>query len=478
MECDVLVIGSGAAGLRTAIELFDKGANVLIVGKSKKKDAHTILATGGINAVLGNMDLKDSWKYHTADTIRDGGLINDYDSVKILCKKAPDAIKDLVKYGVKFQREKNGKITQRFFGAAKYRRACFVGDYTGKYILLSLVKEVEKRKIPFLSETYIFSLLKNGGKVNGALGIDKNGEIIQIQAKVVILATGGHSRIYSRSSSRFYENTGDGILLAYNAGAEFIDMEMFQFHPTGMVSPKKVQGMLVTEAIRGEGGILTNKFGERFMKNYDPDRMELSARDVITKAIFNEVKSKRGTKNGGVFLDISHKPKTYIQKRLPRMYKQFKDYLGIDISKQKMEVGPTAHYSMGGIKTYHSTGKTSVKGLYAVGEVTGGVHGANRLGGNSLAETIVFGKLTGENIAKEIKKIKKSKLNKSYLNKELQNILKIKENGKGNKPSKLKREIQEVMLKYCWVVRTAREMKIKNIKDVLLLRKDSFRHWF
>ena len=418
-KSEVLIIGSGGAGLRAAIELHDNKKDVLIVGKCKKRDAHTILATGGINAALGNMDEKDSWELHAADTIRDGGLINDANAVVLLCKNASGAVKELAKWGTKFHREKNGKITQRFFGAATYRRSCFVGDVTGKAILNTLVNQVQKRKIPFKSEIYIFSLLHSNKKVNGALGLDmKTGKIIKFHSKVVVLATGGHSRMFGRSSSHFWENNGDGIYLAKKSGARFMDMELFQFHPTGMVFPKKASGILVTEAVRGEGGIITNSKGERFMEKYDPERMELSARDVVARANFMEIRGGKGTKHKGVWLDISHKSKSYIKKRLPRMYKQFKEYANIDISKQKMEVAPTAHYSMGGILVDHNTGKTDVKNLFAIGEVTSGVHGGNRLGGNSLAEITVFGKLTAQTILKELKKIKPTPINNSLIEKE------------------------------------------------------------
>ena len=285
------------------------------------------------------MDPKDSWQLHAADTIRDGSYINDTKGVELLCKNAPKAIEELSKWGAKFAREKNGKITQRFFGAATYRRACFVGDVTGKEILNVLVNQSLKRKIRFESEVYIFSLLTSNEKVNGAIGLNiKNGNILVFHAKIVVLAAGGHSRMFSRSSSRFWENNGDGVALAYGCNAKFMDMEMFQYHPTGMVYPPEAEGVLVTEAIRGEGGILTNSKGEHFMKKYDPERMELSARDIVARAIYMEVELGKGTKHGGVWLDISHKPKSYILKRLPKMYKQFKKYAKIDTSKQKMEV--------------------------------------------------------------------------------------------------------------------------------------------
>ncbi len=480
LKSDVLIIGSGGAGLRTAIELYDKNLDVLVVGKCKIRDAHTIMATGGINAALGNMDPQDSWRLHAADTIRDGSFINDSIAVRMLCKNAPNAIKELSKWETNFHKEKNGKITQRFFGAATYRRACFAGDHTGREILNILVNQVLKRKIKFKSEIYIFSLLNTRGKINGAIGLEiKKGKIIVFHTKIVVLATGGHSRMFSRSSSRFWENNGDGIKLGYEVNAKFMDMEMFQFHPTGMLYPKKAEGMLVTEAVRGEGGILTNVKGERFMKKYDPKRLELSARDIITRAIYMEVKNGNGTKRGGVFLDISHKPKNYILKRLPKMYNQFKNYANIDISKQKMEVAPTAHYSMGGIFVDHTKGKTTIPNLFSIGEVTGGVHGANRLGGNSLAELMVFGKLTGKYIANKVKKKKFIELNKKIIKNEIENLMK-KLNNNGRDPIEIKKEIQKMMWKYAGVVRKERDMKralreIEKFKNIKLKTGKSLR---
>jgi len=474
-KAEVLVIGSGAAGLRAAIELHDKKVDVLVVGKCKKRDAHTVLATGGINAALGNMDPKDTWELHAADTIKDGGYVNDPIAVKILCKNAPQTVKELAKWGCPFHREKDGRITQRFFGAATYRRAAFAGDYTGLHILNTLVDQAVKRKIRFKTEVYIFSLLHNKGKVNGALGVDmRTGRIIAFYSTLVILCSGGHSRMYGRSSSRFWENNGDGIYLAYDAGAKFMDMEMFQFHPTGMLWPKKADGVLVTEAVRGEGGLLTNAKGERFMKTYDPKRMELSARDIVARAIYMEVKAGRGTKRGGVWLDITHRPLGYIKKRLPRMYKQFKEYCNIDISKQKMEVAPTAHYSMGGVFVDHATGKTSVKNLFAVGEVTSGMHGGNRLGGNSLAECIVFGRLTGGIVAKISRKMKWLPLDEKLIEKKTAKLMGIVEQKQGKNPITVKQDLQKMMWKYAGVVRNGRDMQ-KALQELAKFRKTKFK---
>ena len=456
--------------MRAAIELHDHDINALVVGKCKKRDAHTIMAKGGINAALGNMDPKDSWRLHAADTIRDGGYINDPIAVKILCKNAPSAVQELAKWGARFHREKNGKITQRFFGAASYRRACFVGDHTGREILNALVNQTLKRKIKFKSEVYIFSLLKSQAKINGAMGLDiKTGKIIIFHTKIVILATGGHSRMFKRSSSRFWENNGDGINLAYKAGAAFMDMEMFQFHPTGMLYPPEAEGLLVTEAVRGEGGILLNIKRQRFMKKYDPKRLELSARDIVARAVYSEIKSGKGTKRGGVWLDITHKPKKYILKRLPKMYKQFKKYANIDISRQKMEVAPTAHYSMGGVFINHQTGQTKIPNLCAIGEVTAGVHGGNRLGGNSLAEITVFGKLTGKNVVKQVKNTNLHPINEKLVHREIKNLNTMLKS-KGKNPIEIKKQIQATMWQYAGVVRNKAGLK-KALKELKRIKK-------
>ncbi len=479
---DVLIIGTGAAGLRTAIEAHDFGAKVLLLGRCKHGDAHTNLATGGINAALATMDKKDNWLIHAADTLREGQFLADPDFVETLCRNAPAAVKELVKWGARFAKDKRGKLIQRFFGAHAYRRTCFFGDQTGKEIMRVLLKQVEKRKIAVLDEIYIAKLIVKDGKEKGALGINmRNGDIEIINSKVTVLATGGYSRLYARSSSRPFENFGDGVAMAFDAGAELMDLEMLQFHPTGMVWPLHMQGVLVTEAVRGEGGILTNAKGERFMKNYDPERMELSARDVVARANYNEIAHHRGTKHSGVWLDISHKNAAYIKKRLPKMYAQFKQ-VGIDITKQKMEVAPTAHYSMGGIRT-RLDGQTKIKNLFAVGECTGDIHGANRLGGNSLAETIVFGKITGRAAAKISKKTNVDEIETEEINDAMNKIKKFQGKG-GVKPSKIREELQKIMWNHVGIIRDGKnlelglkklqilenksiKMKVKNIQDLI-----------
>ncbi|QQG39635.1 MAG: FAD-dependent oxidoreductase [Candidatus Aenigmatarchaeota archaeon] len=453
---DVLVIGSGAAGLRTAIELNERGVDVLVLGKCKRGDAHTVMATGGINAALATMDTKDSWLVHVADTLKEGRFIADAREVELLCRNAPRAIKELADWGVKFHREADGRLTQRFFGAHTYRRTCFVGDETGKDIERALVKEAERRKIQILGEMYITKLLKSGGTVNGAAGFDmRTNEQFVCAAKAVVLATGGHSRLYRRSSSRIMENTGDGVTLAYEAGALLEDMEMVQFHPTGMVWPPVMEGTLVTEAVRGEGGVLTNAKGQHFMTKYDR-RGELGPRDVVARAIYNEIISGRATKHHGVWLDVTKLPKEKILERIPKVYRQFAE-AGVDVTRERMEVAPTAHYSMGGVHV--KNGATRVRGLYAVGEVTSGVHGANRLGGNSLAETVVFGRLVGEAVAKFCKRTKRTEADARAVERaqiELEDLRKQK--GK-YAPRDLRAELQNVMWDNAGIVRNARDLK-------------------
>lgn len=314
-SCDVLIIGGGSAGLRAAIEAHDAGAHVLIVNKSKKGDPHTLLARGGINAALGTMDPEDNWMIHAADTLREGELLADHERVEILCKNAPDAVNELVNWGARFHREKDGRLTQRFFGAHTYRRTVFYEDWTGEEIIRVLMDQVDQRRIEIIDNVYITKLLKSAGvnkeesageeiewdEVKGALGINiESQEILIFECKSLILATGGYTRVYSVSSSRIFENYGEGVALAYEAGVDLVDMEMVQFHPTGMVWPEKALGTLATEAIRGEGGILLNSKGERFMKNYYPERMELGPRDVVARANYNEIVNGRGTEHGGV----------------------------------------------------------------------------------------------------------------------------------------------------------------------------------
>jgi succinate dehydrogenase / fumarate reductase flavoprotein subunit len=393
----VLVIGSGGAGLRAAIAAHETGNDVVVIGKSHSRDAHTVLAAGGINAALGTVDPEDSWEQHFADTFKEGYYLSDPRVVEIMAKEAPQAIRELADWGCPFARTKEGEIDQRFFGAHKYRRTCYAGDYTGRAVLYTLADTAASLGIPVHDNQYVYRLLTHQGRCFGAYAFDvRSGERTVYLADAVVLATGGHTRLWRRSSSRRDENTGEGMLLALEAGCRLSDMELVQFHPSGIVAPEDLAGTLVTEAVRGEGGRLYNALGERYMERYDPERMELSTRDRVALANYTEIAEGRGTPNGGVYLDVSHLPKSLIIEKLPKMYRQFVEIQMLDISKEPMEIAPTAHYTMGGIMVEPETHATDVEGLYAAGESTSGLHGANRLGGNSLTEAVVFGRRAGE----------------------------------------------------------------------------------
>jgi len=392
----VLVIGAGGSGLRAAIELAEQGVSVLAVGKRSRIDAHTSLAAGGINAALGTMDAEDSWQQHAADTLKESyGLANPH-TVQIVAEGAAQGIADLERYGMAFAREDDGRISQRFFGAHTYRRTAFAGDYTGLEIQRTLVNRAARLDIPILDSLYITRILVRDGVVFGAYGFDlTDGTPHLIHADAVILAAGGHNRIWRRTSSRRDENTGDSFRLAVEAGARLRDPELVQFHPSGILEPEDAAGTLVSEAARGEGGILRNALGERFMERYDKERMELSTRDRVAFAAYTEIKEGRGTENGGVWLDVSHLPRQRIMARLPRVYQTLLELQMLDITVEPIEVAPTAHYSMGGVWVRPDDHSTEVAGLYAIGEASSGLHGANRLGGNSLIELLVFGRIVG-----------------------------------------------------------------------------------
>lgn len=393
---NVLVIGSGAAGLRAAIAAHEAGTEVLVIGKRPRLDAHTVLASGGINAALGTRDPEDSWQQHFADTVREGYFLSHPRVVEITTREAPAAVEELATWGCAFARTEEGELDQRFFGAHRWRRTCYAGDFSGRAILRALAAKVDQLGIPFIERQYVSRLLVREGACFGAMAFDlATGERSAFVADAVVLCAGGHTRLWRRSSSRRDENYGEGMALALDAGCRLMDMELVQFHPTGMVAPEDAAGTLVTEAVRGEGGRLTNAGGERFMARYDPDRMELSTRDRVALANYTEIAEGRGGPNGGVFLDISHLDKETILTKLPRMYRQFIEHQMVDISADPMEVAPTAHYSMGGVVVDPETHTTDVRGLYAAGECTAGLHGANRLGGNSLTETVVYGRRAG-----------------------------------------------------------------------------------
>lgn len=391
-----LVIGTGGSGLRAAIELAEQGVDVLALGKRPRMDAHTSLAAGGINAALGTMDAEDSWQQHAADTIKESYFLANPHTAEIVAKGAAQGIADLERYGMAFAREDDGRISQRFFGAHTYRRTAFAGDYTGLEIQRSLVNRATQLDIPILDSVYVTRILTHDGAVFGAYGFDlTDGTPYLIHADAVILAAGGHNRIWRRTSSRRDENTGDSFRLAVEAGARLRDPELVQFHPSGILEPENAAGTLISEAARGEGGILRNALGERFMQNYDPERMELSTRDRVALAAYTEIKEGRGTEKGGVWLDVSHLPRETIMTRLPRVYQTMLELQMLDITAEPIEIAPTAHYSMGGVWVRPEDHSTEVDGLYAIGEASSGLHGANRLGGNSLIELLVFGRIVG-----------------------------------------------------------------------------------
>ncbi|MCJ1703940.1 MULTISPECIES: FAD-dependent oxidoreductase [unclassified Rathayibacter] len=398
ISTSVLVIGTGGSGLRAAIELAEAGVDVLALGKRSKSDAHTSLAAGGINAALATMDPDDSWQQHAADTITESYQLANPHTVEIVTSNAARGIQDLERYGMPFAREDDGRISQRFFGAHTYRRTAFAGDYTGLEIQRTLVNRAAQLDIPILDTVYVTRILVNeDGAVFGAYGFDLvDGTRYLIHADAVILAAGGHNRIWRRTSSRRDENTGDSFRLAVEAGGRLRDPELVQFHPSGIIEPENAAGTLISEAARGEGGILRNGLGERFMGKYDPERMELSTRDRVALACYTEIKEGRGTPNGGVWLDVSHLPRETIMTRLPRVYQTMLELQMLDITKDPIEIAPTAHYSMGGVWVRSDDHSTDVPGLYAIGEASSGLHGANRLGGNSLIELLVFGRIVGQ----------------------------------------------------------------------------------
>jgi succinate dehydrogenase / fumarate reductase flavoprotein subunit len=398
-DCDVLVMGAGGAGMRAAIAAAEAGCTTVVVTKSLLGKAHTVMAEGGIAAGLGNVDPGDSWEVHFADTMLGGQLINNWRMVDLYAREVIDRVYELERWGGLFDRTGDGRIMQRAFGAHSWKRLAHVGDRTG----LELIRTCQDRLVhtagsDVLMECTLTRLLQEpGGRVCGAMGYDRNtGQLVVIRAHAVVLGSGGWGRMY-RHTSNSWEGTGDGAAMAYQAGAELQDMEFVQFHPTGMVWPPGARGILVTEGVRGEGGILRNSEGERFMERYDPVKKDLSSRDVVARSIYREVRAGRGSPHGGAFLDIATRlSAAEIHRKLPSMYEQFHALAGVDITREPMEVYPTIHYTMGGVRVDAETGATTVPGLYAAGECAAGLHGANRLGGNSLGDILVFGRRAGE----------------------------------------------------------------------------------
>jgi len=486
---DVVVIGAGGAGLRAAIEASAQGVSVGLICKSLLGKAHTVMAEGGIAAALSNVDDRDNWKVHFADTMRGGQYLNNWRMAEIHAKEAPDRVKELEAWGALFDRTEEGKILQRNFGGHKYPRLAHVGDRTGLEMIRTLQDRSIYQNVEVHMECTIITLLKDGDRISGAFGYDRErGKFKLFAAKAVILATGGIGRAF-RISSNSWEYTGDGHALGYNAGAELIDMEFVQFHPTGMVWPPSVAGILVTEGVRGEGGILLNSNAERFMFNDIPELYknqtadneeegwrytqgdkqarrppELLTRDHVARCIVREIKAGRGSPHNGVYLDISWIKKKlsnaddHIRKKLPGMYHQFKKLADIDITKQPMEVGPTTHYAMGGIRVNADSQMSTVPGLFAAGECAAGLHGANRLGGNSLSDLLVFGKRAGEYAAIFAKENAAAAIDETQVSKAAELALMVFEREKGESPFDVHYALQETMQQLVGIVRTEGEM--------------------
>lgn len=454
-ECDVLIIGSGGAGCRAAIEVSEHNLTPLIVSKGLSfKSGCTGMAEGGYNAAFACVDPEDSPDVHFEDTMRGGGFLNDPQLVRILVDEAPDRLRDLETYGALFDRQESGLLDQRPFGGQTYRRTCYQGDRTGHEMITALKEEVIRRDIETVEEIMITSLLVEEDRVLGAMGVSiRDSSTVAFRASSTILAAGGAGHIYPVTSNTIQKG-GDGFSVAWKAGADLIDMEQVQFHPTGMVYPESRRGVLVTEAVRGEGGILLNSEGERFMKRYDP-RGELATRDVVARAIYTEIMEGRGTGNGGVYLDVSHLPDEVIEEKLETMLLQFQD-VGIDIRSEPMEVAPTAHHFMGGVRI-DEWGRTNLRNLFAAGEVTGGVHGANRLGGNALADTQVFGRRAGIAAARNAIKSAPASI-KSTVEEEEYRIKSMVAEG-SHSPSEIRDRLHEAMWNGVAIVRSRESLE-------------------
>ena len=473
-EHDVLIIGAGGAGLRAAIAAAERGLSVGVVSKSLLGKAHTVMAEGGIAAAVGNVDPEDGWRTHFMDTLKSGKFLNNWRMAEIFAKEAPERVIELEQWGGLFNRTNEGKISQRAFGGHTYRRLCHVGDRTGLEMIRTLQEKVLATDAKVYMETTVSKLLKSGDRVVGAVGYTRDlGKFIHFKAKAVVMATGGWGRIY-KVTSNSWEGNGDGAVLAFEAGAELVDMEMVQFHPTGMVWPPGVRGLLVTEGVRGEGGILRNSEGERYMENYDPEKMELSTRDVVARANFTEVTEGRGSEHGGVLLDITHLGYNGIMKKLPTMYEQFLKLADIDISQEPMEVFPTIHYTMGGIKVEAETAQTNVPGLFAAGECAGGLHGANRLGGNSLSDLLVFGRRAGEGAAEYVKSNSHStEIETSEIEDEKKRLLEPLERPESDddeNPFTIQKDLQSATMEHANMMRNEESLK-EGLEKVLALKQ-------
>jgi succinate dehydrogenase / fumarate reductase flavoprotein subunit len=490
-EYDVLVVGAGGAGLRAAIEASALGVKTGVVTKSLLGKAHTVMAEGGMAAAMGNVDDRDNWRVHFADTMRGGQYMNNCRMAQLHAQEAPARVRELEAWGAIFDRTKDGKILQRNFGGHRYPRLAHVGDRTGLEMIRTLQDHGVHQGIEFHMEHTLLTLLKDGERVVGAFGYDRErGRFVIFRAKAVVLATGGIGRAYEITSNS-WEYTGDGHALAYRAGAALIDMEFVQFHPTGMVWPPSVKGILVTEGVRGEGGVLRNKDGKRFMFDDIPENYksqtadnpeegwrytqgdktarrppELLTRDHVARCITREVKEGRGSPHGGVFLDIAWiKEKLpnsveHIKKKLPSMYHQFKQLADLDITQEPMEIGPTTHYHNGGIQVDGDSQMTSVPGLFAAGECAGGLHGANRLGGNSLSDLLVFGKRAGEYAAKYAKSASAGAADQKQIGEAARKALEPFERGAaGENPFTVQHDLQKSMQRLAGIVRREEDLQ-------------------
>ena len=495
---DVIVIGAGGAGLRAAIAAHDAGAKTAVICKSLLGKAHTVMAEGGIAAAMGNLWPEDNWKVHFRDTMRGGKLLNHWRMAELHAKEAPERVWELEQWGALFDRTPEGLISQRDFGGHRYARLAHVGDRTGLEMIRTLQQRTVALGIDVFMECTVTSLLKDGDRMSGAFGYwRETGRFVCFESPSVVLATGGIGKSW-KVTSNSWEYTGDGHALAMRAGAGLVNMEFVQFHPTGMVWPPSVRGILVTESVRGDGGILKNSDGERFMFNYIPeffkaetadtieeaDRWyddkknnrrppELLPRDEVARAINSEIKAGRGSPHGGVFLDIaSRRSAEYIQKRLPSMYHQFKELAQVDITTDPMEIGPTCHYVMGGVEVDPDSGESKVKGLYAAGEVAGGMHGANRLGGNSLGDLLVFGKRAGEYAAKHATDMTGSRpaVATSDIEAAATGALAPFNTDGGENPYTVHQELQAVMQSLVGIIRNEEELNTA-IKEIDALRR-------
>ena len=468
IQTDVLIIGSGGAGSRAAIEVDDAGLKATIVSKGLSfRSGCTGMAEGGYNAVFKTVDKDDSIDAHMHDTLKGGSYLNDKRLVEILVNESPKRLIDLENYGALFDRQESGQIDQRPFGGQTYRRTCYQGDRTGAELLNALKEEIIKRDIQCIEEVMITSLVTDNDQVIGATGLNlKDSSLIYFQAKSVILASGGAGQLYPVTSNTFQKN-GDGFAIAYRAGANLVDMEQIQFHPTGMVAPESKKGVLVTEAVRAEGGKLINSEGERFMSRYAPEKMELATRDVVARSIYQEIIEGRGTENGGVYLDISHLDDDYIDEKLETMVLQFEN-VGVDIKHEPIEVAPTAHHFMGGVKI-DTDASTSLENLFGAGEVCGGVHGANRLGGNALSDTQVFGKIAGESASKAAKDTM-LKTDDEQVKSEASRIESLIKEG-SIKPQDFKNNLKRLMWEKVAIVRDEKTLN-EALKELLDMKDD------